>query len=128
VLLVDDDELALASTTGLLESWGCKSRATDSQAGILKALHRAATPPDIILSDYQIAGRRRAGEIIQQLRAAFRRANPGRHPQRRHLVGQPPAQSSRPTFPCSTSPFGLPGCAPCCSAKPKADAGRASFS
>jgi hypothetical protein len=30
VVLVDDDELALASTTGLLESWGCQVSAADT--------------------------------------------------------------------------------------------------
>ncbi len=70
VVLVDDDELAVASTVGLLESWGCEVTAADSQAGILKALQRAATPPDIILSDYQIAAANGL-EIIRQLRAHF---------------------------------------------------------
>ena len=70
VVLVDDDELAVASTVGLLESWGCEVTAADSQAGILAALQHAATPPDIILSDYQIATADGL-EIIRQLRAHF---------------------------------------------------------
>lgn len=71
VALVDDDELAVASTVGLLESWGCQVSAADNQADILTALEAAGSPPDIILSDYQIAGAADGLETIQRLRAHF---------------------------------------------------------
>ena len=70
VALVDDDELAVASTVGLLESWGCEVTAADTQAGILEALQAAASPPDIILSDYQIAASNGL-DIVRQLREHF---------------------------------------------------------
>ena len=62
--------LAVASTSALLESWGCEVTAADTQAGILEALQAAASPPDIILSDYQIAASNGL-EIIRQLREHF---------------------------------------------------------
>ncbi len=76
VALVDDDDLALAGTVGLLESWGCQVTAADSQAAILAALAAAGTPPDIILSDYQIAGTADGLEIVRQLRQHFGRPIP----------------------------------------------------
>ena len=71
VVLVDDDELARASTLGLLESWGCQVTAADDPSGILSALADATRPPDIILSDYQITGTSNGLQIIQQLRDHF---------------------------------------------------------
>jgi len=76
VALVDDDDLAVAGTVGLLESWGCQVTAADSLAAIDDALAAAGTPPDIILSDYQIAGTVNGLEIIQRLRARFGRPIP----------------------------------------------------
>ncbi len=71
VVLVDDDELAVASTQGLLESWGCEVTAANSEAHIIAALDARGTRPDIILSDYQITGPADGLEIIQRLRAHY---------------------------------------------------------
>jgi CheY-like chemotaxis protein len=93
VLLVDDDELALASTTGLLESWGCTVTATDTPETLLPALSQH-NPPDMIVCDYRV-GRRLSGlaRSFRQLRQPISAwPGPGRHPQWRHLVGQPPAE------------------------------------
>uniref|UniRef100_UPI0035B4EF54 response regulator n=1 Tax=Zoogloea sp. TaxID=49181 RepID=UPI0035B4EF54 len=71
VALVDDDELAVASAVGLLESWGCRVTAANNQADILGSLDAIGAVPDIILSDYQIAGTEDGLETIRRLRAHF---------------------------------------------------------
>lgn len=76
VALVDDDELAVAGTVGLLESWGCHVTAAENQASILAALAQARTPPDVILSDYQITGVADGLETINKIRACYGLAIP----------------------------------------------------
>ncbi len=71
VVLVDDDELALASTTGLLESWGCHVSAADNGATLLATLPADGETPDIIVCDYQIAGTGDGLQLIEQLRRHF---------------------------------------------------------
>ena len=71
VVLVDDDELALASTTGLLESWGCHVSAADNGVALLASLPASGETPDIIVCDYQIAGTGDGLELIEQLRRHF---------------------------------------------------------
>ena len=76
VVLVDDDELALASTTGLLESWGCQVNAADTGAALLATLRPGDEAPDIIVCDYQIAGTGDGLQLIEQLRGHFARQIP----------------------------------------------------
>ncbi|WP_442769174.1 ATP-binding protein [Zoogloea ramigera] len=76
VVLVDDDELALASTTGLLESWGCQVNAADTGATLLATLRPGDEAPDIIVCDYQIAGTGDGLQLIEQLRGHFARQIP----------------------------------------------------
>ncbi|GEC95202.1 hypothetical protein ZRA01_12750 [Zoogloea ramigera] len=76
VVLVDDDELALASTTGLLESWGCQVNAADTGAALLATLRPGDEAPDIIVCDYQIAGIGDGLQLIEQLRGHFARQIP----------------------------------------------------
>lgn len=71
VALVDDDELALASTIGLLESWGCQVGAADNEATLLAALPPDGDAPDIIVCDYQISGHGNGLQLIERLRAQF---------------------------------------------------------
>lgn len=70
VLLVDDDELALASTTGLLESWGCTVTATDTPETLLPALSQH-NPPDMIVCDYRVGSSLSGLAVIQALRQHF---------------------------------------------------------
>jgi len=75
VLLVDDDELALASTTGLLESWGCTVTATDTPDTLLSTLAKRA-PPDMIVCDYRVGSALNGLAVIQALRQHFGRQVP----------------------------------------------------
>lgn len=75
VALVDDDELALAGTTGLLESWGCQVSAATSPDTLLATLAGQAAP-DVLVCDYQ-SGREHIGAaIVTHLRAHFSRPVP----------------------------------------------------
>jgi signal transduction histidine kinase/CheY-like chemotaxis protein len=75
VALVDDDELALAGTIGLLESWGCQVSAATSPDALLAALS-GQPAPDVLVCDYQ-SGRERVGaDIVAHLRARFQRPIP----------------------------------------------------
>ena len=76
VVLVDDDELALASTTGLLESWGCQVNAADTGAALLATLRPGDEAPDIIVCDHHIAGTGDGLQLIEQLRGHFARQIP----------------------------------------------------
>lgn len=70
IVLVDDDELAVASTAGLLESWGCRVSAAAAPELILATLDDT-TRPDIIVCDYQSGGSVDGLAIIQLLREHF---------------------------------------------------------
>jgi CheY-like chemotaxis protein/anti-sigma regulatory factor (Ser/Thr protein kinase) len=70
IVLVDDDELAVASTTGLLESWGCQVTAAASLELILSTIDEHAKP-DIIVCDYQSGSSVDGLAIIERLRAHF---------------------------------------------------------
>jgi CheY-like chemotaxis protein len=108
VLLADDDELALASTTGLLESWGCRVTAIDTPEARCP-LDRQDVP-DMIVCDYQVAGTLDGLAVIHKLHEHFGRPVPA-------IIlssdtsQRPAAMPSGPGFPCSTSPCGQPGCA-----------------
>ena len=70
VVLVDDDELALASTTGLLESWGCTVMAADDPDVLLPLLRRTS-PPDMILCDHRAGSGMNGPGLIRRLRQHF---------------------------------------------------------
>jgi signal transduction histidine kinase/CheY-like chemotaxis protein len=70
IALVDDDELAMASTAGLLESWGCRVSAAAAPEFILATLDDR-TRPDIIVCDYQSGGPVDGLATIQCLRERF---------------------------------------------------------
>lgn len=75
VLLADDDELALASTTGLLESWGCRVTAIDSPETRLPTLDRQDVP-DMIVCDYRVGGTLDGLAVIHKLHQHFGRPVP----------------------------------------------------
>lgn len=72
VLLVDDDELALASTTGLLESWGCTVSAANTAETRMPGLARHQAP-DIIVCDYRVGSAMDGLAVIDNLRQHFGR-------------------------------------------------------
>ena len=75
MLLADDDELALASTTGLLESWGCRVTAIDSPETRLPTLDRQDVP-DMIVCDYRVGGTLDGLAVIHKLHQHFGRPVP----------------------------------------------------
>jgi two-component system, sensor histidine kinase len=75
IVLVDDDALAVASTAGLLESWGCRVSAAAGPELILATLDDR-TRPDIIVCDYQSGGPVDGLATIELLREHFGKAVP----------------------------------------------------
>ncbi|MDX2203795.1 MAG: ATP-binding protein [Hyphomicrobiaceae bacterium] len=74
ITVIDDDELVLRSTRGLLESWGCRVVAATSLAKALETLNGSA--PDFVVCDYRL--REGTGvEAINALRQRFGAAIPG---------------------------------------------------
>jgi len=56
VLVVDDDPLVLASTAGLVSSWGCRTFVGPSVAAAMSECDRAGERPDVAICDYRLRG------------------------------------------------------------------------
>jgi CheY-like chemotaxis protein len=56
VLIIDDDPLVLASTSGLVASWGCQTFAGPSVANAISECDRAGVKPDLAICDYRLRG------------------------------------------------------------------------
>ncbi|RLJ68380.1 ATP-binding protein [Sulfurisoma sediminicola] len=56
VLIIDDDPLVLASTSGLVASWGCQTFAGPSVADAISECDRAGVRPDMAICDYRLRG------------------------------------------------------------------------
>jgi CheY-like chemotaxis protein len=76
IVLVDDDPLVLASTGGLLRSWGCTIVTGESGGSALAALLEHQRPPDLIISDSRLSGGETGIDAIALLRGAFADAVP----------------------------------------------------
>jgi signal transduction histidine kinase len=74
VLVVDDDELVLQSARGLLESWGCTAIVAVSPDQASQRL--SGTPPDLVITDFHLAGGEQAGDVLVMLRDRFAAAIP----------------------------------------------------
>ena len=74
VALVDDDELALASTTGLLESWGCRVSAATTPDALLAMLEQQT--PAVLVCDYRSDGERVGPHIVADLHQQLGRPIP----------------------------------------------------
>jgi signal transduction histidine kinase/ActR/RegA family two-component response regulator len=70
IVVIDDDALVLEGTGGLLESWGCRVMATQSDADALAELK--GERPDLIISDFRLNNGRTGIEAIAQMRSAFK--------------------------------------------------------
>jgi signal transduction histidine kinase len=70
VVVVDDDPLVLESLGGLLRQWGCRVTAAVSADAIIAALS-GADPPDLIISDLQLANGQTGIAAIAALRNVF---------------------------------------------------------
>jgi len=69
-LVVDDDADARDATAGLLAQWGWRVVSAASGDAACAALGRPPAPPDVVISDYQLAGRELGTEVIQRVRMA----------------------------------------------------------
>jgi two-component system, sensor histidine kinase len=76
VALIDDDELAIAGTASLLESWDCQVSAADTPEAILARFPDPAQAPDVLLCDYQLGGRMNGLDVINTLHIHFGRRIP----------------------------------------------------
>jgi CheY-like chemotaxis protein len=76
IVVVDDDPVVLASTDGLLRSWGCTVVTGESGGSALAALLEHQRPPDLIISDFRLSGGETGIDAIGQLRGAFADAVP----------------------------------------------------
>jgi signal transduction histidine kinase len=56
VLIIDDDPLVLASTSGLVASWGCRTCEGPSVADGIAECDRAGVRPDVAICDYRLRG------------------------------------------------------------------------
>jgi signal transduction histidine kinase/CheY-like chemotaxis protein len=71
IVVVDDDALVLEGMCGVLTSWGCRVVTASSDSAALASLLECQRPPDLIISDYRLAGGRTGFEAIERLRSAF---------------------------------------------------------
>jgi signal transduction histidine kinase len=67
VIVIDNDQLVRDGMGGLLHSWGCRVLPVATLEGALARLTEHA--PDLIISDYPLAGAQTGLDAIEQLRA-----------------------------------------------------------
>ena len=71
VVVIDDDQPTLDGMGGLLRSWGCRVVMGVSEGAVLGNLATHDTPPDLIISDYQLPDGKTGIDIIETLRSRF---------------------------------------------------------
>ena len=76
IVVIDDDALVLDSMRGLLQSWGCNVVTADSSTAALARLEELGQAPDVVISDYRLAGGKSGIEAIESLRRAHGRLIP----------------------------------------------------
>jgi signal transduction histidine kinase/DNA-binding NarL/FixJ family response regulator len=67
VLVIDDDPLVREGMQGLLQSWGYRVAAVDSEHAALSAVAAQGRRPDLIISDYRLAHGKTGFEAIERL-------------------------------------------------------------
>ena len=67
VLVIEDDAMNRDALAGLLAAWGCQVRVAQDLASA-QALCQAKPWPDVIVSDYRLAGNLNGLDVIQALR------------------------------------------------------------
>lgn len=75
ILVIEDDEMNRTALSGLLTSWGCQVSVAGDLASAL-ALGQHPPAPEVIVSDYRLAGPHNGLEVIRQLRAQAGREVP----------------------------------------------------
>jgi signal transduction histidine kinase/CheY-like chemotaxis protein len=71
VVIVDDDPLVLASTGGLVASWGCQTVGGPSVADAIAECDRAGLRPDVAICDYRLRGLENGISAALSLRHRF---------------------------------------------------------
>ncbi|MGE0723491.1 MAG: response regulator, partial [Alphaproteobacteria bacterium] len=71
VVVIDDDPLVLDGMRGVLRSWGCRVVTGASDDDVLAALAHEEGEPDVIVSDYRLAGGATGIQAIERLRDAL---------------------------------------------------------
>jgi signal transduction histidine kinase/CheY-like chemotaxis protein len=71
VVVIDDDPLVLEGMRGLLCSWGCRVVTGATDAAALTSLAGLEQQPDLIISDYLLAGGKTGIDAIERLRTHF---------------------------------------------------------
>ena len=69
VVVIDDDPLVLDGMGGILRSWGCTVVGGHSAEAALAEIKADARKPDLIISDYRLAGGKTGIEAIKHLQA-----------------------------------------------------------
>ena len=69
VVVIDDDPLVLDGMGGILRSWGCTVVGGHSAEAALAEIKADARKPDLIISDYRLAGGKTGIEAIEHLQA-----------------------------------------------------------
>jgi CheY-like chemotaxis protein len=70
-VVIDDDELVRDGMGRLLQGWGCQVVVAASDETALASLPGQDRPPDLIISDYRLAGGKTGLEAIERLRGAL---------------------------------------------------------
>jgi signal transduction histidine kinase/CheY-like chemotaxis protein len=76
IVVIDDDTLALDGMRGILRGWGCEVVSADSDTAALTRLAALGQQPDLIISDFRLAGGKTGIDAIECLRAALGAAVP----------------------------------------------------
>ncbi len=71
IALIDDDPLALAGMEGLLTAWGCEVRAAPSLEALMAAYDLVDSPPQLLISDFQLHGATTGLDAIAVMRARW---------------------------------------------------------
>ena len=66
VLLIDDDDAVLTSTSAILQSWGCTVAASRTMAEMRE--HAAKGMPGLIISDYRLREQATGAQLIAEIR------------------------------------------------------------
>lgn len=71
VVLIDDDQDILASTSAMLTRWGCDCVVALSPESALRELAADANPPDLVVSDLRLQDNANGINAIEQLRRRY---------------------------------------------------------
>jgi CheY-like chemotaxis protein len=71
ILLIDDEEIILEATRGLLMQWGCSVLIAENLEQALQLLMTQPQLPNAMICDYRLRGRENGATAIQMIRDEF---------------------------------------------------------